>query len=110
MTKRSRYIRETQESKSLKKLRIQSGLSQRELAKTLEVPQTKVAHTENGRAYIRKPYVELFLRSLNISWEEWDSLVGKSDTDNELREECKKLLDKVCDDKLRVLHSLLINF
>ena len=52
MTKRSRIKRESEESKALKKLRINSGLSQRELAIQLRVPQTKVSHTENGRAYI----------------------------------------------------------
>lgn len=110
MPKRSRYIRETQESKALKKLRIESGLSQRDVARELQVPQTKVAHSENGRAYIRKAYIELFLKRLDISWEAWDKLVVKSDTEDELREECRRLLGKVCDDKLRVLHGLLVSF
>ncbi len=61
MPKRSRYIRVTEESKALKNLRIEKGLTQRELALLLSVPQTRVAHIENGRAYIRKTYVELWI-------------------------------------------------
>lgn len=110
MPKRSRFKRETEESKALRKLRLDSGLSQRELAILLGVPQTRVNHSENGRAYIRKPYVELFLSKLNLSWEDWDKLAGKADSDKELREECKKLLERVSDDKLRILHGLLLTF
>lgn len=110
MPKRSRFRRETKESKALKKFRVELGLSQRELATLLDVPQTKVSHSENGRAYIRRSYVELFLTKLEVSWEAWDKIVGKRDSDQELREECKKLLEKVSDDKLRVLHGLLIAF
>lgn len=108
MPKRSRYIRITEESKALKKLRMNLGLSQRELGRLLEVPQTRVAHIENGRAYIRRPYIELFLSRLDISWEAWDKLIGKSDSDEELRVECKKLIEKVSDEKLKVLHELLM--
>lgn len=110
MAKRSRIKRETAESKALKKLRIKSGFSQRELALHLGVPQTKVSHTENGRAYIRKEYIELFLIGLGINWESWDDLVGVRDSENEIREECKILIERVSDDKLRLLYGLLISF
>lgn len=110
MPKRSRIKRESLESKALRKLRIDSGLSQRDIAEKLGVTQTKVAHSEVGRAYIRKDYVELFLKGLCLSWEEWDELVGSRQSDGELREECKKLLDRISDDKLRLLHGLLVNF
>jgi len=110
MAKRSRFVRVTEESKALKSLRLNSGLSQRELAKLMVVTQTKIAHAENGRAYIRRPYVELFISRLKLSWEDWDELVGKSKCDEELREECRRLIGKASDEKLRVLHGLLLAF
>ena len=110
MPKRSRIKRESEESKALKKLRIKSGLSQRDMANRLGVPQTKVSHCENGRAYIRKEYIELFLKSLGHTWEDWDQLVDNKKNDFEIREECKNLIDRVSDDKLRLLHGLLISF
>lgn len=110
MPKRSRFKRETEESKALKSLRIKSGLSQRELARLMNVPQTKVAHSENGRAYIRKPYIELFLKVLNLNWEDWDKLIDAKENLMEVKEECKILIDKLSDDRLVILKSILLNF
>ena len=110
MPKRSRFKRETEESKALKSLRIKSGLSQREIARIMGVPQTRVAHAENGRAYIKKEYIELFLRSLKLNWEEWDKLIDSKENLIEVKEECKLMIDKLSEDKLIVLKSILISF
>ena len=57
-------------------------------------------------AAVEEPLVE----KLKINWETWDSLVQKSKCDLEIRNECKILIDRVSDDKLRLLYDLLIKF
>jgi len=107
LVKRSRYKKETQESKALKLLREKKGLSQREAARMIGVPQTVVSHAENGRAYVRDEYVEGFLSSLSYKWEDWDLYVKKSVSDDEIRDKCKDLLNKIKDDRLKLIFELL---
>lgn len=110
MPKRSRFQRTTQESRALKALRLKSGLSQRKLATLMEVPQTRINHSENGRAYIRKDYVEKFLTAINLEWQDWDELVKQGKFREELKEDCVNLISNLNEEKLRVLHGLLLNF
>jgi len=109
MPKRSRFIRHCEESKALKKLRIESSISQRELAKIMNVPQTKVAHAENGRAYIRKKYIGEFLDALGLSFEDWDKLISVKDSASDKREECIFILNNISEDKIELVRDLLLN-
>jgi len=110
MPKRSRLKIESKESKALKKLRLFSGLSQREMARRHGVNPTLVNHTENGRAYISPDYITHFLNSLRISKNEWNELLKGKDKNLSKRDECKKIIDELSIEKLDVAHSFLVYF
>ena len=107
MAKKSRLKLESKESKALKKLRLYSGLSQRELARLMGVNSTLVNHTENGRAYINSSYVSHFLKSLGISQVDWSELLKGKDKNLSKRNECKKIIDEMSFEKLDVVFNFL---
>ncbi|MBT3236353.1 MAG: helix-turn-helix transcriptional regulator [Bdellovibrionales bacterium] len=67
MPKRSRVKEISRESEALKRMRLICGLSQREAADRIGVTPTMVNHTENGRAYIKRDYIKLFISALDYS-------------------------------------------
>ena len=110
MPKRSRFKIESKESRALKKLRLFSGLSQREMARRLGVNPTLVNHTENGRAYISPDYITHFLNSLSISKNDWNELLNGKDKNLSKRDECKKIIDEISFDKIDIIYNILVNF
>ena len=110
MPKRSRLKIESKESKALKKLRLFLGLSQREMARRLNVNPTLVNHTENGRAYISPDYITHFLNSLSISKNDWNELLNGKDKNLSKRDECKKIIDELSIEKLDVVCNFLVSF
>ena len=110
MPKRSRLKIESKESRALKKLRLFLGLSQREMARRLNVNPTLVNHTENGRAYISPDYINHFLNSLNISKNDWNELLNGKDMNLSKRDECKKIIDELSIEKLDVVCNFLNSF
>ncbi|MBT3982262.1 MAG: helix-turn-helix transcriptional regulator [Bacteriovoracaceae bacterium] len=107
MPKRSRVKSETAESNALKKMRTIKGLSQRKAGMLIGVPPTKVNHTENGRAYIEKSYIEKFIKGLGYSWEEWLEFVSGKGSKSSLKEQCILLIRGLDDQKLGLVFNLL---
>lgn len=115
MSKRTKIIIKTKEAEALRRLREMRGLSVRKAADLLGISHTMVNHLEIGRANISEEYIEKFLKALNLSHEDWKSLVAgalkKTAPDRrKLIEECNFLLQRLSEDKLRVIQNMLAKF
>ncbi|HEN0128854.1 TPA: helix-turn-helix domain-containing protein [Streptococcus agalactiae] len=64
----------------LKKLRLEAGLTQKELANKLNITQQTYAQWESGRSKPRSKTLELFANFFNVST---DYLIGNTDTKDE---------------------------
>ncbi|HLE12848.1 MAG: hypothetical protein A2504_00435 [Bdellovibrionales bacterium RIFOXYD12_FULL_39_22] len=108
--KRIRKIIVTPEAKILRELRNQKGLSQRQLAKRMNTSQTKVNHTESGRTSVTQNYIANFLSAIDSDRKVWAKMLGLGDMENDLRIQCKALIDQMNIKRVRVLFDFLTRF
>ena len=66
MSKRNDEIIETRESRLLKDLRIECGLSLSKLADEIGYSKARVYQMESGREQISEKYIELFLEGIKM--------------------------------------------
>ncbi|HLE12337.1 MAG TPA: helix-turn-helix transcriptional regulator [Bacteriovoracaceae bacterium] len=100
----------TPESKILKELRNQKGLSQRQLAKRMNISQTKVNHTESGRSNVTQNYITKFLAAIDSDRKVWAKMLGLGDMENDLRIQCKAFIDQMDIKRVRVLFDFISRF
>ncbi len=108
MSRRNKLVIESLESKALKALRKNSGLTLRELAEKMGISRSRVSQMELGRDEISKEYIEKFLEALNLSLRDWEVLFYKEDNCLELRNECKEMIDNLSVDDLVLINKLLL--
>ncbi|MFP5384682.1 MAG: helix-turn-helix domain-containing protein [Bacteriovoracia bacterium] len=114
MSRRTKIITITRESKALKELRSMKGHSVRKVADLLGVSHTLVSHLEVGRANISEAYVKKFLKALEFSHEDWEVVLhegkkSKSLTKRKIADDCFDLIQGLSAEKLKLLKSVLNN-
>ena len=131
MGKRIKFIINTPESVTLKRLREKSGLSLRQLADRMDISFSRVHQRETGRDEISKDYVSLFLKAIGLNYDDWEYELNNksaikskaaqtrfySDTtkfnqcagDEKTRIECLKIITQLSNQKLEVALVLLTN-
>ena len=112
MSKRNKVVIETQESKTLKDLRIMKGLSLQDVADLLELSKQQVHIMESGRANISRSYVDKFLKALDFTREHWHLVLGEENSSESLarkilNKECMAKIEELPEEKLKLLHSIL---
>ena len=105
--KRIKVKKITEESKALKKIREDLGLSQSQLAKRLNISKTSVNHYENGWSAISESYIESFLTKLDYSWHEWELKIKSNDHTTQLRVDCYEILKSLNSEKLIAIRDFL---
>jgi plasmid maintenance system antidote protein VapI len=110
MSKRNLEIIETWESKLLKRLRVDYGISIRKLADLMELSPTRVMQFEVGRETVTTAYISKFLNVLGISSDTWTGEMTAMDPLFQKKESCKKLIDELDKSKLDVVFNFLKSF
>tara|TARA_B100000925_G_C21927579_1_gene438757 strand:- start:92 stop:433 length:342 start_codon:yes stop_codon:yes gene_type:complete len=110
MSKRNLEIIETRESKLLKRLRVDCGISIRKLADLMELSPTRVMQFEVGRETVTTVYTSKFLNVLGISNDTWTNEITAMDPLFHKKESCKKLIDDLDEPKLDVVFNFLKSF
>ena len=100
MSKRNKIILETRESRDLKKLRIDKGLSLSQVAKLLNVSKTRVHQMESGRENVTKEYVDQFLKAVSYSKDVWNKKSKQKINNMSKYDECHVLIDQINEDKI----------
>jgi transcriptional regulator with XRE-family HTH domain len=106
MSKREQKIKITNESKTLKKLRLKANLSVRILAEKMQLSKSRVHQMEQGRGEITPSYVSKFLEATLFSETEWIKLAPpKSITDH--KADCILIIQSLPKSKLRAALNYL---
>jgi len=109
MSKRNLEIIETNESRALRRLRIEHGLSIRKLAERMELSPTRVTQMEVGREDIKDPYINKFLAALDMTRQGWLDYLEKEDPNIKLRKDIIKSLNGLNQSKLKIVKMFLDN-
>lgn len=107
MSKRNKIIKETTESKALKRLRENYGLSLRRLADSMNISFTRVHQMESGRENVNESYIEIFLSAIGSNHSEWNFEISKDDKFYELRLQCYEAINNLENNKLELVHSII---
>jgi transcriptional regulator with XRE-family HTH domain len=109
MGKRNKFVKETPESKALRNLRVKNDDPLQQTANLVGLSKTRVSQMESGREDISNSYIELFIKALKISYQDWELEIGKENKDdNKLREQCHEIVDQIKSKKLELVFQLLI--
>jgi transcriptional regulator with XRE-family HTH domain len=106
--KRCKKIIETKESKALLAMRNYRGVSIRDLSRRLKKSHTAVHQYETGRAEINGEYINLFLKELNYSKEDWNLFLKENDEVEELRIKCLELVHGIEASRLDGIYRVLV--
>ena len=109
MSKRNLEIFETNESRALRRLRIEHGLSIRKLAERLELSPTRVTQMEVGREDIQDLYIDKFLAVLDMTKQGRLDYLEKEDPNFKLRKDIIKSLNGLNQSKLKIVKMFLDN-
>jgi transcriptional regulator with XRE-family HTH domain len=108
MGKRNKFVKETSESKALRSLRLKSDYSLQQIASLVGLSKTRVSQMESGREDVSNSYIELFIKALKISYQDWEFEIEKEDKgDNKLREQCHEIVGQIKSEKLELVFQLL---
>lgn len=111
MSKRSDQIIETAQSRALKALRLERGVSIRKLAEQVGLSPMRVQQLESGRGNIQASYIDQFCEVLSVTDKEWEEfLTSLVDEKVELRRQCRELVELVQEEQLRILYELIRKF
>ena len=105
--KRSKIKKVTADSRALKKIREDLGLSQSQLARRLNISKTSVNHYENGWSAISEAYIDSFLKVVDYPRHIWEIITKPDDYIVRLRADCHSLLESLDTNKLKAIHSIL---
>ena len=109
MSKRNDEIIESRESRLLKDLRIECGLSLSKLADEIGYSKARVYQMESGREQISEKYIELFLEGIKMPRASWLERLGgkKKNVVLDPFDECISHLEKLnSEDLVLVLGTL----
>jgi transcriptional regulator with XRE-family HTH domain len=111
MSKRSDQIIETAQSRALKALRLERGVSIRKLAEQVGLSPMRVQQLESGRGNIQAAYIDQFCEVLSVTDKEWEEfLESLVDEKVELRRQCRELVELVQEEQLGILYELIRKF
>lgn len=108
--KRGRQKIITKESQALKRMRLARGLSLKKAYRKSGIHDTIINHAENGWATITEDYINKFINGMGFTMKDWDDFLNGRVTTFDLRYECMDIVKNMNGDKLKAVHSLLINF
>lgn len=83
--RRSLIKLETPESKALKRMRLSTGLSLREISKKTGLNVNMINHAENGRSTITSSYIQRYAIALGYTMDDWQSFLNDNITVFEMR-------------------------
>lgn len=108
MGKRNKFVKETPESKALRSLRLKNDYSLQQISNLVGLSKTRVSQMELGREDISNSYVELFIRALKLSYEDWEAELGvKNSDENKLRDLCHEIVEQINSEKIELVFQLL---
>jgi len=108
--KRSKFKLETQESRTLKKMRLALGLSLIRAGRKSGINPTEINHFENGWLTVTESYIQRFIKGLGYTQKDWEEFYLGRTTVFDLRDECISIIKKMDNDKLRGIHGMLVSF
>ena len=101
----------TREAEVLKYLREVRKLSMRDVGKIINRSGGIVNHVENGRVDLRPEFIMKLLDIYGVTYSNFlDLCKGKTDTPEQVRSDCIKIIKRVPHDKLKAIKTILESF
>jgi len=108
MGKRNKFVKETSESKALRSLRLKNDYSLQQVASLVGLSKTRVSQMESGREDVSNCYIELFIKGLEIAYQDWEAEIGEENKNSyRLRDQCHEIVDQIKSKKLELVFQLL---
>jgi len=109
--KRHNKVVMTSEAIALREIRIEKGLSIREAAKALNKSEATLRHIETGRRdFPKQPLLETVLKVFGVTYKMFRHRVVAVESKKGVlgpREELKKMIDRLPDDKVQVVLTVV---
>jgi len=111
MSERSKVKKITQEARILRHLRIEAGLTLREVGHKMNCSDVTISHREHGRMGLPLTRIESMVEVYGSSMTTFNEyLSGERKLPINYRDECKALIDLIDDGKVQAVYGLLMTF
>lgn len=101
------HRRITRECKVLKELRLQKGIDQYATSKICGIGKNTYGFIENGRVTLTEKKILNIVLALGFTMEYFNQLLRVSPLRHEMVEECQKILERLDENKLRMIMPML---
>lgn len=98
---------ETSECKVLKELRLLKNINQYEASKLCEFGINTIGFIENGRVVLTDKKILHIVLTYGFSMEYFNQLLKVSPLRHEMVEECQKIIERMDENKLRIIMPML---
>ncbi|MBT7611570.1 MAG: helix-turn-helix transcriptional regulator [Bacteriovoracaceae bacterium] len=99
----------TKEASLLKYMRESRHLSMRRVAPIIGCSEATVNHSENGRRDIDEKLIKSFLKVYGYSYEEFKQMLeGEIEVPEHLRSECVDIINRLAENKLKMVKAFLV--
>ncbi|MGE4107780.1 MAG: helix-turn-helix domain-containing protein [Bacteriovoracia bacterium] len=110
-TKRTSQANPTLEGKILRFFRKSKSISMRQAGSLIGLSDTFINHIEHGRLDLTECRISKIIEAYGFTLEEFQQYrEGKPIPVVDLKEECRSLLEKIDETKLRAVHGVLTSF
>jgi transcriptional regulator with XRE-family HTH domain len=107
LNKRFRHRRITRECKVLKELRLRINLDQTKASLKCGFGKNNIGFIENGRITLTEDKIRHIVESYGFTMELYYQLLKVTPLPHELREDCQSLINKLDENKLRIIMPML---